>query len=82
MGVHLGVRGFIPSHSLHSLHSQEHVTWLPASLLARNLASPCFGREPKARVMTIGILEKPKIETNIGVCNLNHVFIHKKKELG
>jgi hypothetical protein len=25
MGVHLGVWGFIPSHSL---HSQEHVKWL------------------------------------------------------
>ncbi len=28
MGVHLGVWGFIPSHSLHSLHSWEHVMWL------------------------------------------------------
>ncbi len=25
---------------------------LPASLLAHNLANPCFGREPKARVVT------------------------------
>jgi hypothetical protein len=24
-----------------------------ASLLARNLASPCLGREPKARVVTL-----------------------------
>jgi hypothetical protein len=28
MGVHLGVWGFTPSHSLHSLHSREHVMWL------------------------------------------------------
>ncbi len=49
MGVHLGVWGFIPSHSL---HSREHVMWLSGSLFARNLASPCLGREPKARVVT------------------------------
>jgi hypothetical protein len=34
-------------------HSQEYVVQLSASLLARNLANPCFGREPKARVATI-----------------------------
>jgi hypothetical protein len=28
MGVHLRVWGFIPSHSLHYLHSREHVMWL------------------------------------------------------
>jgi hypothetical protein len=33
-------------------------------------------------LQAIGILEKPKIETNIRVCNLDHVFIHKNKELG
>jgi hypothetical protein len=40
MGVHLGVWGFIPSHSLDSLHSREHVMWLPGLLLGpqpRNL---------------------------------------------
>ncbi len=35
MGVHLGVWGFIPSHSL---HSQEHVMWLPGLLLG---PQPC-----------------------------------------
>jgi hypothetical protein len=38
----LGVWRFIPHTFLHS--------W--ASLLARNLASPCLGHEPKARVVT------------------------------
>jgi hypothetical protein len=33
MGVHLGVWGFTPSHSLHSLHSREHVMWLLGLLL-------------------------------------------------
>jgi hypothetical protein len=33
MGVHLGVWGFAPSHSLHSLHSREHVVWLSGLLL-------------------------------------------------
>jgi hypothetical protein len=40
MGVHLGVWGFIPSHSLDSLHSREHVMWLSGLLLGpqpRNL---------------------------------------------
>jgi len=33
MGVHLGVWGFTPSHSLHFLHSREHVMWLSGLLL-------------------------------------------------
>ncbi len=33
MGVHLGVWGFTPSHSLHSLHSRGHVMWLSGLLL-------------------------------------------------
>ncbi len=49
MGVHLGVWGFMPSHSL---HSREHVKCSWVCLLARNLATPYFGREPKARVAT------------------------------
>jgi hypothetical protein len=49
MGVHLGVWGFIPSLSL---HSREHVKCSRVSLLARNLATPCLGREPKASVAT------------------------------
>jgi hypothetical protein len=38
MGVHLGVWGFTPSHSLDSLHSREHVMWLPGLLLG---PQPC-----------------------------------------
>ncbi len=52
MGVRLGVWGSIPSHSL---HSQEHVMWFRVSLLARNLATPCLGREPKARVVAMRV---------------------------
>jgi hypothetical protein len=38
---------------LHTLlHFREHEMWLPSFLLAHNLASPCLGREPKARVTT------------------------------
>jgi hypothetical protein len=33
MGVHLGVWGFTPSHSLHFLHSRGHVMWLSGLLL-------------------------------------------------
>jgi hypothetical protein len=33
-----------------------------ASLLACTLASPCFGREPKARVATIIMLVVPSLE--------------------
>ncbi len=44
--AHLRVWGFIPS------HSQEYEMWLPGSFLAHNFASPCLGREPKARVVT------------------------------
>jgi hypothetical protein len=28
-----------------------------ASLLARNIANPCFGREPKAKVVTLNQLQ-------------------------
>jgi hypothetical protein len=49
MEVQLGVWGFIPSHSL---HSWEHVECSRVSHLARNLATPCLGHEPKARVAT------------------------------
>jgi hypothetical protein len=36
-----------------------------ASLLACTLASPCFGREPKARVATVSLFEFPWIYLNI-----------------
>jgi hypothetical protein len=48
-GVPLGVQSSIP-HTL--LHSQEHEMWLLGFVLARILASPCLGHEPKARVVT------------------------------
>jgi hypothetical protein len=54
MGVHLGVWGFMPSHSL---HSQEHVKCSRVFLLARNLATPCLGHKPKARVVTIYMIQ-------------------------
>jgi hypothetical protein len=50
MGVHLRVWGFIPSHCS---HSQKHVECSRVSHLAHNLATPCLGREPKARVATL-----------------------------
>ncbi len=50
VGVHFGVWRLIPSHSL---HSREHVECPRVSHLARNLATPCLGREPKARVTTL-----------------------------
>ncbi len=34
------------------LHTLSQSLWLPASLLARNLANPCLGHEPKAKVAT------------------------------
>jgi hypothetical protein len=48
-GTPLGCEGSFP-HTFS--HSQEYVVWLSTSLLARNLANPCLGREPKARVVT------------------------------
>jgi hypothetical protein len=41
VGAHLGVCGFIPS------HSQGHEMWLPGSFLARTFASPYFSRKLK-----------------------------------
>jgi len=34
------------------LHFREHAMWLPGPVLARTFANPCFGHEPKAKVMT------------------------------
>jgi hypothetical protein len=49
VGVHLGVWSSFP----HTLpHSQENEMWLPGFLLACTFASPCLGREPKAKVAT------------------------------
>jgi hypothetical protein len=50
VGAHLRMWGSF----LHTfLHSWEHEMWLPCSLLAHTFTSPCFGREPKAKVATI-----------------------------
>ncbi len=52
MGIHLGVWGFIPSHSFAFFCTPESMRCDPwASFLARNLASPYFGGKPKARVV-------------------------------
>jgi hypothetical protein len=50
VGAHLGVWGFILSLSstLENIRCASH-----ASPLSRTLTSPCLGREPKARVMTL-----------------------------
>ncbi len=43
-----------------------------ASLLARTFASPCFSREPKARVVTICYQNKVLFESS---SNIYHVFV-------
>jgi len=48
VGAHLGVWRFISSHTPTKPESMRCDS--RASLLARTFASPCFGREPKARV--------------------------------
>jgi hypothetical protein len=53
MGILLGVWGSIPSHSL-ALPGACGMIF--GFLLARNLVTPCLGREPKARVATICVL--------------------------
>jgi hypothetical protein len=50
MGAHLGMWGFIPSHSF-AFPRPWNVTFGLPSWLAP-FASPCLGREPKARVVT------------------------------
>jgi len=55
--AHLGVWRFIPSHYL---HSREHEMWFLGSLLAHTFASPCLGREPKAKVVTYYLIHQMK----------------------
>jgi hypothetical protein len=62
MGVHLGVWGFSPSHSL---HSRKHVECSRVCHLACNLATLCLGREPKARVATPNLARKDKEWTKV-----------------
>ncbi len=50
VGVHLGVWGFIPSHSL-AFPRAWNVS--QASFLARNFATLCLGHKPKVKVATI-----------------------------
>jgi hypothetical protein len=50
VGTHLGVWGFIPSHSLALLGSWM---WLLGSLLACTFTSLCLDRKSKARVATL-----------------------------
>jgi len=57
--VHFFTLSYIPE-------SMRCDSW--ASLLARNLASPCFGCEPKARVVTIlDINALPNLDLNHNV---------------
>jgi hypothetical protein len=63
MGVHLGVWGFIPSHSLDSLHSREHVMWLPSLLLGphpRNLLALVASQ-------MLGLRHSPPLEEEVNV---------------
>jgi len=64
VGVHLGVWGFTPSHSLDSLHSQEHVMWLPSLLLGPQpyKPPPCLGRKPR-----LGLRHSPPLEKEVNV---------------
>jgi len=50
VGVHLGVWGFIPSHSPTLPRALRCDSW--ASFLAHTLASPCLSCEPKVKVAT------------------------------
>jgi hypothetical protein len=63
VGVHLGVWGFIPSHSLYSLHSREHVMWLPGLLLGPQ------PRNPLALVASqmLGLRHSPPLEEKVNV---------------
>jgi hypothetical protein len=51
MGAHFRVWGFIPSHFSYTPGSMKCDS--QASFLAYTFASPCLGREPKAKVMTL-----------------------------
>jgi hypothetical protein len=57
--------------------SQEYEMRLLALLLARNFASPCFGHEPKARVVTNNSIKDDNIALKIG----GHMFglLHLEK---
>jgi len=52
VGVHLGVWGFIPSHSITFLGAWNVI---PGLTFGHTFASLCLGRKPRARVMTINM---------------------------
>jgi hypothetical protein len=72
VGAHLGVWGFILSHSptlFHTPGSMKCDSW--ASLLAHTFASPCFGREPKVRIATFLVTTS----RNLMVCVLAQLMV-------
>ncbi len=45
--------------------------------LARNLATPCLGREPKARVATLLDIHRSKVQVDVKhLTNAIHIFDH------
>jgi hypothetical protein len=73
VGVHLGVWGFTPSHSL---HSWEHVIWLPGLLIGPHLATPLLWSQAKARVATVGAA----IQMAVLLSRMHFPFIHTRGE--
>ncbi len=57
------------------VHSLTLFFILGLLLLARNLASPCFGREPKARVMTLSV---EKVKDNMRLVFIEKFFTNDK----
>ncbi len=92
MGVHLGMWGFIPSHSL---HSWEHVMWLPGLPLGPQpcnplalVPSPRLGlRQPLRVALLKGLLlmfdwknsKTMKCDVHIGWPSHHHVHAHWTK---
>jgi hypothetical protein len=54
-----------PKWGCDTLHSREHVECSRVSHLARNLATPCLGREPKARVAIVLLQNAPTIHGHV-----------------
>jgi len=63
MEAHMGMWGFIPSHSP-TLSGAWYDSQI--SFLAYTFASLCFGREPKARVATSKMRPKLKLKFLLG----------------
>ncbi len=75
VGAHLGVLRFIPWHSPTLPHSREHECVSQASLLALTFASPCLGRKPKVKVVTILHQVIVLWSFNIGMLTNKHLII-------